>query len=214
MSGIATAIVGSTIVTSYLSSQAQQDAAQTAADASTKATDTSTAEIRRQFDAVQSLMKPYVDKGYVSLDSQADLLGMNGQDKQRAAIQSIQDSPEMAALTQQGEAGILANASATGGLRGGDVQSALGQFRPALLSQLIGERFNKLGQITQYGQASAAGTASAATTAGGQISGAIMNNGGVQANAALASGAAQAGMYNSIGNSLGTLGTLKLLKGF
>ncbi|WP_449405980.1 hypothetical protein [Massilia phosphatilytica] len=37
-------------------------------------------------------------------------------------------APRFQALQQQGNDAILANASATGGLRGGNVQGALGQF--------------------------------------------------------------------------------------
>ena len=47
--------------------------------------------------------------------------------------------------------GLLANASATGGLRGGNIQRALGEFRPEILSRAINQRFNQLTPMSQTG---------------------------------------------------------------
>ena len=55
-------------------------------------------------------------------------------------------------MVQQGQDAILQNASAIGGLRGGNTQAALAQFRPALLSQLIAEQYNRLGGLSSLGQ--------------------------------------------------------------
>ncbi len=56
-----------------------------------------------------------------------------GMEAQQGAISGLEGSPIFQALARQGEDAILQNASATGGLRGGNVQGALGQFRPAAL---------------------------------------------------------------------------------
>lgn len=120
-----------------------------------------------------------------SLSAQQDILGLSGNAAQQAAIGRIESSPMFGSIYQQGENAILQNASATGGLRGGNVQGALARFRPALLQSLIDQQYSRLSGITALGQNSAAGTGvagmetgrsvadllgqSAAATAGGQI---------------------------------------------
>lgn len=215
------ALAGATVVSGYMAKEGAEDAAaagQAAANVQAGAADRGVEEVRRQFDEIQKLMKPYVDAGGKGLNGMLDLIGLNGPEAQKAAYLGVENSPEFAALTQQGETALLANASATGGLRGGNTQGALAQFRPALLSQLINERFSKLGGITQMGQAAAAGQAAAGQQTGQQVSDLYQQQGAAIAGGLLAGGQAQAqykiGVGNQIGNTLGTLGTLRLLKKF
>lgn len=215
------AIAGATVVSGVMASQA----AGTAADASLEAgrlqagaADRGTDEVRRQFDAITGLLKPYTDAGPQALSGMQDMLGLNGSGAQTAALAGIEGSPEMALLTKQGEESILANASATGGLRGGNTQSALAQFRPALLSQLINERFSKLGGLVQIGQTSATGQAAAGQATGQAVSGLMQQQGAALAGGVLGAGHAkanfQAGLGNQIGSTLSTLGSLQILKKF
>lgn len=214
MSGIATAIIGGSIVTGLMSSSAQTSAAETAAGAQTQASAESIAETRRQFDVVQKLLAPYVGAGTSALGAQQALIGLAGTDEQRKAISALETSPQFEALSRQGESALLQSASATGGLRGGNIQAALAHYRPQLLSQMIENQFSKLGTITGLGQASAAGTGAAAQSAGGTIAALMQQQGQAAAGAALASGQAQAQMYGNIGSSIGQVATLKALKVF
>ena len=160
----------------------------------------SIAEQRRQFAEVQRVLspfvnagnqaltdlKPYEQAGQLALQGQQNLIGLGGADAQQAAIDQLAGGVQMQALTQQGESAILQNASATGGLRGGNTQSALAQFRPAALSALIDNQYAKLGGLTQLGaattgsiaqlgQASAAQQASSAMALGQGINSAFGN---------------------------------------
>jgi hypothetical protein len=138
-----------------------------------------------------------------SLQSQQDLLGLNGNDAQSSAIQGIKDSPQFTAMQQLGENRILQNASATGGLRGGNTQAALAQFSPALLSQLIDSQYAKLGGLTTMSQNSAAGVGAAGQNYANAASANLGQIGAAQAGAALAGGKATAQVYNSLGNAIG-----------
>lgn len=140
-------------------SQAQQQAAQGGID-----------EQRRQFDEITKLLSPYNVAGTGALAQQQALLGMGTPEAQQQAISALQGSPQFQALAQQGEEAILQRASATGGLRGGNVQAALAQFRPALLSGLIEQQYNRLGGLTNIGQASAARQAALGQQTGANIS--------------------------------------------
>lgn len=214
MSGIATAVVAGSVITGVMTSNAQSDAASAAAGAQTASSEASIAEQRRQFDAVQKLLSPYVTAGKSAIGGQQGLLGLAGPAAQQRAIAVIESSPQFQSMMQQGENAILQNASATGGLRGGNVQATLAQFRPQLLSQLIESQFSKLGTISGLGQASAAGQAAAAQQTGANIDNALTQQGQAAAGAALAQGQAQAQMWGNIGSSIGNVATLKALKVF
>src|ERR1041385_3752111 len=129
MSWVAAAVVGGAVVGSVVSGNAQKKAANTAANAQQQASEAGIAEQQRQFDEVRKLLAPYVNAGTGALGAQQNILGLNGAEAQRQAMAGIESSPQFASLSQQGENAILANASATGGLRGGNVQGALAQFR-------------------------------------------------------------------------------------
>ena len=214
MSGIATAVVGAAVVGGVMSSKAQKSAAKTAANAQIDASEMGVEEQRRQFDAVQKLLKPYADAGLGGLTGQQDLLGINGNVAQQAAINNINNSSEMQTYLQQGENAILQNASATGGLRGGNTQAALAQFRPQLLNQLINQRYQNLAGMTALGQNAAAGTGNAGMQTASNISNLYQQTGAAQAGAALASGQATANAWNGVSSTIGTLGGMKLMKMF
>ena len=214
MAWAATAVVASTVATGYFANRAQSRAADQAANAEIQGTAMSVEEQRRQFDAVQKLLAPYIDAGTGALGSQQTLIGLKGDEAQAAAIEDLRTSPEFGALVREGENAILQNASATGGLRGGNTQAALARFRPAVLSDLINKQYERLSGITSIGQASATGQASAAQQTGANVSALFQNQGQALANAALAKGQANANFISGVGGTAGTLGTLKLLKAF
>lgn len=159
------------------------------------------AEQRRQFDSLIELMSPFVETGTQALEGQQGILGLQGTEAQQQAISGIEGSPIFQALTQQGENAILQNASAIGGLRGGNVKGALAQFRPQILNQLLESQYQKLGGLSQLGQASAAGQASAGLQTGTNISNLLG-----QAGAARAGGAI--GQAGAVGQTFGDLTSL------
>jgi len=178
----------------YLSSKSQTKAADKASAAQTQSAEMGIEEQRRQFDAIQKLLSPYVNAGNSALGAQQNLLGLGGPAAQQAAIGAIEDSPQFAALTQQGEEVILANASATGGLRGGNVQAAMMQFRPQVLAQLINDRYAQLGGLAGLGQNAenaAAGVGNAGMQTGNNVTQLLGQQGAASAGAALLAGKAQ-----------------------
>lgn len=146
------------------------------------------AEAQSQFGNVQELLAPYISAGETAFTAQQALAGLGGEDAQRAAIARIEQSPEFEAMTRQGEEAILAKGSATGGLRGGDVQGALAQFRPAVLSQLIENQFKKLQGITAVGQAAATTQVGAGISTGATIAGTLAQTGATLPGAELPGG--------------------------
>lgn len=208
------AVAGSTVVGGYMASKAASSAANKAAGAQGAAADAQIAESQRQFDAIQELLKPYTQAGTGALAQQQALLGLGGPNAQQEAISAVASGPQMQALTQQGENAILQNASATGGLRGGNLQGALAQFRPQMLSQLLQQQYGNLGGLVGIGQNAAAGVGNAGMNSSNQIINALGQQGSAQAGAALAQGQANANLWGGIGNTASMLGTLKLMGKF
>lgn len=176
------------------------DAASKAGDLQYQAAIKGVEEQQRQFDKLVELMSPYVSAGTGALGAQQNLLGLGGAGAQQQAINALSNSPQMQAMLQQGENALRQNASATGGLRGGNTQAALAQFRPQLLNQMIQQQFSNLGGLSQLGQASAAGQASAGVQTGANIGNLLQQGGAAQAGAAMAQGGAtQQGFKNLLG---------------
>lgn len=200
---VAAAVGTAAVVGGVASSAMSGKAAGKAADAQAEASAASVEEQRRQFDAMQELLKPYVTAGTGSLQSQQDLLGMNGPAAQQQAIDSIQRGPAYQSAIQSGSNLITQNAAATGGLRGGNTQDALGRYGGDLLTNLVQNQFTNLGGLTSLGQNSAAQTGNAGMQSANSISNALAQGGAAKAGGYIAQGNAQAGMINSITGGLG-----------
>lgn len=96
-------------------------------------------------------LQTFSEVGQNALMMQQALSGAAGPQIQKQVIANIEQSPEFQTMARQGEAAILQNASATGGLRGGNVQAALAQYRPQLLNQFIQQKYQQLGGLAQAG---------------------------------------------------------------
>lgn len=134
----------------------QSRAARQASAAQERSAQAGISEQQRQFDEMQRLLAPYVEAGEPALQAQQAQIGLRGATEQQMAIDQIAQGPLLQALTRQGEQAMLQNASATGGLRGGNLQGALAQFRPAMLQAALDQQYARLGGLTEIGQQSAA----------------------------------------------------------
>ena len=218
------AVGGATLI----SGLAQSEAAESAAAAQTGAAQAGIEEQRRQFDALQALLKPYVEVGAPAMarfqaygeagpkafEQQQAIAGILGPERQREAIAQIEQGGGFQARVQAGEEALLQRASATGGLRGGNIQAALAQFRPQMLGQEIERQYGRLGGFTdigreteanllKIGQASAAGVGAQGITTGTNISNLLAQQGAAQAGAEIAQGRAYGAIPTAISGGLG-----------
>lgn len=198
--GIGAVAIGGTVASGVM----QAGAASDAAAAQVQAGDRAVEESRRQFNAAKAILKPYVDAGVLAIGGQKALLGLSGNTEQQKAISAIENSPQMRSLLQQGENAMRQNASATGGLRGGNFQAALAQFRPRLLTQLLESQYGKLAGMTGVGQASAAGQAAMGLQTGSQIADIFTQQGQAIAGKEIAQGQAYSGMAKGVAQTLMT----------
>jgi hypothetical protein len=183
-------------------------AASKAGKAQVQAADRSAEEQRAAREEMRTLLNPYVSAGTPALQAQMAALGLAGPEEQQAYVTQQEQSPIFQALARQQEEAILQNASATGGLRGGNVQGALAQFRPALLNQFLEQQYGKLGGMTSLGQQSAAGVGTAGMQSAGAIADLFGQAGAARAGSALGVGRALSGPFN-LASTLGGMSASK-----
>ena len=214
---------------SLIGSVMQADAAESAAETQAGASRAGIAEQRSQFDEVQKLLAPYVQAGTGAISEfqpfqkagqeafqkQQALAGLLGPEAQQKAIAAIEGGAGYQAQIQAGEEALLQNASATGGLRGGNIQAALAQFRPQMLQRAIDQQYGRLGgfagagigaseALYRGGQASAAGQASQAQTLGTNVATLLGREAQAVAGGQLAQGRAFGAIPSAFASGLGT----------
>lgn len=173
------------------------------------------AAAQQQADAARAGLDPYAQAGTNALRMQQALAGSLGPEAQAQAYASLQESPAFASLLEQGQQGILANASATGGLRGGNTQAALAQFGPQLLQQMIEQQYGQLAGLSGQGFAAASQQggfglqgAGLGMQGAGQLAGLYDNRGAYRAGGILGETAARlGGRQQALGMGLQLAGT-------
>lgn len=125
--------------------------------------------------------------------------GLDADQEQAAAISKFENSPYFQAITRQSEDAMLQNASATGGLRGGNIQDALSKNRPILLQSLIDKQLANLSGLSASGQNAAAGVGTAAMNTGTAVNAALGAGGAATAGGIL-------GQSNANISALGNIG--------
>ncbi len=127
--------------------------------ASKKATAAQVASIGQGIDAINQQGTigrndnlPFLTAGTDALKQERALLGLDGGAPQTAAISALKASPLFRSLYDAGEESILQNASATGGLRGGNTQHSLYDLGEDTLTRVIEAQLSRLGGLRGSGQ--------------------------------------------------------------
>lgn len=128
------------------------EATERAAQLQFDATQLGIAETGRQFDVTQANLQPFQEAGVGALSQQQALLGLSGQEAQQQAFAGLQESPGQQFLRDRQQRALLRNASAIGGLGGGNVRTALQQQAVGFGQQDIQNQFGRLGQLAGQGQ--------------------------------------------------------------
>lgn len=205
--------IGGGLINAYIQSEAAEDAARAQERGITKGVEAQKMgieETRRQFDALQEILAPYREAGETALTGQQALLGLAGEEAQQAEISKVMQSPLFETLQSQAQEGLLAQGSATGGLRGGNIRSAMAELNPQILNQLLEDRYSKLGGLTTLGASTASNIGQAGMQAGRDIGSSYRNIGGlygdiggVRAAEAMAKGQGYADIFGNLQNLAG-----------
>lgn len=184
--GVGTAAAG------YMGSKSAGDAA----DSQTDSAMAGIASQERMFDKSLELQQPYRDVGY---DALPQLQGLTTPQGRADALQGYYAGPEFQQLQAQAEEQQLRNAAATGGLRGGANQAALGTIAPQLGQQYLNSQYNQLTGLANMGMGAASQGAQGAMGLGQGISALQQQAGQAQAANSLAQGNIWGNMASDFG---------------
>lgn len=186
----ATGAIGGAVIAS--------NGAKSAANAQAASNAQAIAAQQAQYKQTRKDLSPWMNTGEDALQSQAALLGLSGSGQQKLAIQRLQASPLYQSLFTNGQNTLLANASATGGLRTGNTNDALAQFGRDTLAQVIENQLSNLGGVSSLGENAGALVGNAGSNSANSISSLLNNTGAAQGNAAYTSAGSMAGAVNSL----------------
>jgi hypothetical protein len=102
--------------------------------------------------AQQQQLDPFAKAGVSALEQQQALLGMGTPEQQQQAFNQFTESPGQKFIRERAEKSLVRNASAIGGLGGGNVRSALVEQGAGFAAQDFNNQFNRLNTLRADGQ--------------------------------------------------------------
>ena len=195
-------LIGSALglVGSIIGGNSASKASKQASDLQYRATQDAIREQQRQYDLTRSDYAPYLEAGTGALEQQGNLVGLNGAGVQQSAIDALRQSPMYQSLFRNGQETLLQNGSATGGLRGGNMQGASMDFGADLLAQTIERQLGQYGAISGRGQQATGDISQMGQASTTNIMNMINQGAAAQAGGILTRGGIQNGIWNNVGN--------------
>lgn len=185
-----------------LGAGSQKKAIKKATQAQIDAMNKAIAEQQRQFDLTRGDLAPAREALAPSIGGLEDLLGLHGNEASGAAIDQLKNSPLYTSLYNNGLESLLQNASATGGLRGGNTERSLAGFGADTLSSVISDQLSRLGGLAGLGLGATEAGAGFGQHTADAIGSLFQQQGQARASGALAKGGINAQMWNNAGGFL------------
>jgi len=147
----------------------------------------------------RSDLMPWLTAGQSSLGALTALLGLGSPGSQQSAIDNLKNGPLFQSLYRQGNEAILGNASATGGLRGGNTEGALYNLGSDTLNQVIQNQIGNLTGLSDSGLRTGGLLGQFGADTGNSIAQLLASQGTARASGQLGSASGIAGALSSIG---------------
>lgn len=176
--------------------------AEEAAEIQAQASRESVAEQRRQFAITQENLAPLIAQLEPATGQESALLGLSGEEAQQQALGAFLESPGQRFLREQGERALLRNASAVGGLGGGNVRAELQRQGQGFASQALAEQLNRLASIRGGSQTAALGQGQLGAQTAATIGAGLQNAAAAQASGILAQSAQPSSLATGLGGAL------------
>jgi len=197
--------------TSFLAGKSAKKATKAAQAAQLAAIQQAMGTLNTQYGQAQEDYAPYQEAGVDGLTQLMTLLGLSGDTG--GAIEGLKNNPVYQSLFNNGQNTLLANASATGGLRGGNTSGALANFGRDTLANVYQQQVGNLGGLTTMGYNATSGLSSLGANNAAAIAALFGQQGDVNAGASLQRGAINSNMWNTVGTELGSIADTIQTKG-
>lgn len=216
--GLAAAVIGAGAiggVASIASGAMNSSAVNSASQAQVQQDQSALALQQQEYNQGQANLAPYMTAGTNALSQYGNLSGANGNSAQQTAISGLSSNPLYTSLVGQGNQAILANASATGGLRSGNTNYNLANFDANALATTYQSQLGSLGTLAGMGQNSATGASSLGANYANSAAQTYSNIGSAQAGGTIGStGALTSGLNSGLSSILGGISSAQYLGGF
>lgn len=174
---------------------------------------------QNEFNQISGAAQPFLSGGTGAFEQIRRLLGLgdsntgvavggspaySAEQQQQGALDNLKDSPLFKGAYQTGVDSILANASATGGLRGGDVNNSLANFSSGLFSNVYQNNLSNLFSAAGVGQNALGALSGAGQNFANQSSNILGNIGNANATQAAAPYAALQNIFSGLGSAAGS----------
>ena len=161
--------------------------------------------LNANYDTTAARFDPFIDAGEDALGGLRGLVGLNGADQQKTSIDALKGSPLFQSLFNTGRDSILAAGSATGGLRGGNINDALYDNGRDTLAQVIQQQLANLGGISSQGLSATGGLANLGAANAQSIAGLTTGIGNAQAGSILGQQAIDNKLYSGLRQTTGSI---------
>ncbi|WP_260482367.1 hypothetical protein [Sphingomicrobium flavum] len=152
-----------------------------------------------QFRQTREDFSPFREAGYSGLSGLGDLVGINGDESQQAAIEALYSSPFYQSLYRNGEEALLQTAAATGGMRGGNTQRGLADFGADTLMRTIDRQLASLGGLAGMGMGATESVANFGQQHANNVTNLYGQQGAARAGHHLFKGGVNNAMWNNAG---------------
>lgn len=196
-------VLGS-LVGGIFGGNSQAKAADKAAQLQNQAAMAGIAETQRQFDLTRADYAPYQALGAGAAPRLANLTGINGDQALQAELDRIMAGPRYQSLLRNGRDEMLATASATGGLRGGNYQDAAQRFGADTLSAEIGRQLSEYAGLVGIGSGASGAVGNFGANAVAQNNALRGQGADAMAQAGLVRGGINARNWQNLGTAFGT----------
>lgn len=187
------------LVGGWIGSKKAKKASKKAAKAQIAAMEKGIGEQRAGLSTINSYFDPWRLGGEKAYTQYGNLVGLGGAEAQQAAIDQLQQSPFYQSLYRRGEEAVLQNASATGGIRGGNTVGALADFGADTLATTIDRQLGYLGGLSSMGYGAAGQQAGYTAGTTNNITDLLTGQGQAKAEDYMRRGAITANMWQSGG---------------
>lgn len=185
------------------------------------------AEQRRQYDQSREDFSPYRESGTAALQQMNDLLGVvtanpmgldqwnaSGEapvgdgagnitsSRQQTALDALRNSPFYQSLYRTGEEATLQNASATGGIRGGNTQRGLADFGADTFAATIQNQLQNLSGLSNMGLGATNSITNVGQNTANNVSQSLTAQGDARASGYLTRGGIRSQQWNNAGSFL------------
>lgn len=158
--------------------------------------------VNDQYNTTRADYAPFREGGLQGLERLLTLMGFNGADQQGAGLDALRESPMFQRRYQAGQDAVLANASATGGLRGGNTQRSLYNLGEDTFAATLNEELARLAGLTGIGSGATDAVAGFGANRASTVADLFGQQGDARAQGLLTRGGINSRMWQNAGGAL------------